>query len=44
MIMLGKESSLKQMMLKEFHESPIGRHVGIQRTYLRLATNFFAMA
>ena len=38
---LGKESSLKIMMLKEFHESTIGRHARVQRTYLHLSSNFF---
>ena len=40
-LVLGKDSSLKMMMLKEFHELPIGGHAGVQRTYLHLSANFF---
>ena len=29
------------LLLKEFHETPIGGHAGIQRTYIHLAANFF---
>ena len=38
---MGKDSSLKSMMLKEFHESPIRGHDKVQRTYFRLLANFF---
>ena len=40
-LVVGKDSSLKKLLLKEFHETPIGGHAGIQQTYLRLAANFF---
>ena len=40
-LVLGKDSSLKKLLLKEFHETPMGGHASIQRSYLCLATNFF---
>ena len=40
-LMFGKDSILKKLLLKEFHETPTGAHVGIQRTYIRLTANFF---
>ena len=40
-LMLGKDSTLKKAPLKEFHETLIGGHTGIQRTYIQLAANFF---
>lgn len=33
--------NFKQELLKEFHDSPLGDHAGIQRTYLRLIANFY---
>lgn len=38
---LGSTSNLKSIMLKEFHESPVGGHAGVQRTYIRLSTDFY---
>ncbi|KAH9726475.1 hypothetical protein KPL70_008268 [Citrus sinensis] len=38
---LSAESSLKIILLKEFHSTPLARHVGIHRIYLRLSANFF---
>ena len=29
-LMLGKDSTLKKLLLKEFHETPISSHAGIQ--------------
>ena len=40
-LMLGKDSTLKKVLLKEFHQTPMGGHAGIQRTYIRSAANFF---
>ena len=40
-LFLGKDSSLKKLLLQEFHETPIVGHVGVQRTYLCLAANIF---
>ena len=39
-LILDKDSFLKTLLLQEFHETPIGGHAGVQRTYLRLAANF----
>lgn len=38
---MGSTSNIKSIMLKEFHESPVGGHAGVQRTYIRLSTNFY---
>lgn len=35
------ESALQQLLLAEFHNSAIGGHAGIQRTYARLASVFY---
>ncbi|CAM8978888.1 unnamed protein product [Rhodiola kirilowii] len=32
---------LRNLILQEFHDSPVGGHAGIQRTYARVAANFF---
>ena len=40
-LVLGKDSLLKELLLKEFHETPIRGHTRVQQTYLRLVTNFF---
>ena len=40
-LVLGKDSTLKTLLLKEFHETPMGGHASIQCTYLHLAANFF---
>ena len=39
--MLGKDSTLKKVLLKEFHKTLTRGHAGIQRTYIRLVANFF---
>ena len=40
-LVLGKNSTLKMLLLKEFHETPMGGHAGSQCTYICLATKFF---
>lgn len=40
-LFLGKNSMLKRTTLQEFHETPIGGHAGVERTYIRLSANFY---
>lgn len=37
--MLHKESKYREKLMKEFHETPIGGHSGVLRTYQRLKLN-----
>ncbi|KAH9649714.1 hypothetical protein KPL70_026087 [Citrus sinensis] len=38
---ISPSSSLKAVLLAEFHSTPLAGHVGIKRTLVRLASNFF---
>ncbi|KAH9685790.1 hypothetical protein KPL70_014094 [Citrus sinensis] len=38
---INPSSSLKEVLLAEFHSSPLAGHVGIKRTLVRLAFTFF---
>lgn len=40
-IWIPLSSRIKKLFLKEFHESPVGGHVGITKTFKRLAENFY---
>lgn len=40
-LMISKDSKLKTLLHQEFHETPTGRHAGVEKTYLRLSANFF---
>jgi len=40
-IYISDQSPLKQVLLEEFHATPIAGHAGIHRTYGRLSDNFF---
>ncbi|XP_060962287.1 uncharacterized protein LOC133032379 [Cannabis sativa] len=40
-LFISAYSNLKQKLLHEFHDTPMGGHAGIERTYLRLGANFF---
>ena len=38
---ISPSSSLKEVLLAEFHSTPLAGHVGIKRTLVRLASTFF---
>lgn len=38
---IAPTSSLKQVLLKEFHDSKMAGHSGVLRTYRRLSQNFY---
>jgi hypothetical protein len=40
-IWLSPKSRFKDLLLKEFHETPVGGHAGIIKTLKRLAANFY---
>ena len=39
--MISKMLKLKTLLLQKFHETPIGGHTRVKRTFLRLSANFF---
>lgn len=38
---LSHSSALKDIMMREHHETPIGGHAGAEKTYQRLSANFY---
>ncbi|GMI85390.1 hypothetical protein HRI_002208300 [Hibiscus trionum] len=40
-ILVPNEVALRSLLLREFHESKLGGHSGINRTYRRLSANFY---
>lgn len=40
-VVVAPQSVLKHRILKEFHDTPVGGHAGILRTYQRLKQNVF---
>jgi len=40
-VVIPEEKELIQMLLKEFHNSPIRGHAGIKRTTTRIASQFY---
>ncbi|XP_070037045.1 uncharacterized protein [Nicotiana tomentosiformis] len=40
-LVIPHDSSLKQLLLQEFHDSKIGGHAGVARTFHRLSSNFY---
>ena len=40
-ISISDQSPLKQVLLDEFHATPMASHAGIHRTYGRLRDNFY---
>ncbi|XP_062099393.1 transposon Ty3-I Gag-Pol polyprotein isoform X1 [Humulus lupulus] len=40
-IRVSSNSNFKQQLIREFHDTPMGGHAGVERTFLRLSANFF---
>lgn len=40
-ILVPPESALQPLLLHEYHQSPVGGHAGIQRTFARLSSVFY---
>lgn len=40
-IWISPNSHFKQLLLREFHESLVGGHAGVTKTWHRLSENFF---
>ncbi|VFQ96036.1 unnamed protein product [Cuscuta campestris] len=38
---IGADSPLRQVLLREYHDTPTAGHAGVHRTFFRLATSFY---